>query len=424
VRSEYSSIKYHHDSRSNISVTSFGASAATSVHRSSCPGAIEIIESREDFAEPPRNQIGQAELHNERIARLQEWLADNVSPDMPDSIVCDAVDVEPHVLDSEDGVVEQQDAGYEANEDPVLRLYTIDMFTHHAVAAQSGGADPSELLEQIERERKSKSPDNCWYKWCCLNESIRSDTTPPYFAAEWNLLSWVEWYASHSPFVLNQVGGELRFPLLAALNRGHDSIVTCISSHVDADRTNKWGQTVLHLLAARRGGEKILEQICDAPENGWARHALYSRKSHKDHTAYDAIRRRAIRDLSKLVSSTMLHTRSCSNCYLEAFQEVIHRLTATHGLKLPVSAMQGRGATAFLRSEIASRAIENGIAPVISNVLPKESPYSRSTFCDTIEECSPAIRFLTRNDRSIQARMKVCVPLLEDTFLLWRTKDA
>lgn len=79
---------------------------------------------------------------------------------------------------------------------PALWLYVMDMDVHHAVhqavAATVEDADPSSFLDSIERERRRNPLSHSWYRWFSLNEGIRSDGTPAYFAKENNLSSWIE----------------------------------------------------------------------------------------------------------------------------------------------------------------------------------------------------------------------------------------
>jgi hypothetical protein len=135
----------------------------------------------------------------------------------------------------------------------IFQHYAAEMFEKHAVAANNNGADPSELLDMIQTGM-ADGGKGCWIKWRHLNDRIRSDTTPAYFAAAHNLHSWIDWYArspSHR-HMLYQRGGDLRHPLLAAICFGHDSIVGCLSDHFDAEIPVKRPWELSQYLAANK----------------------------------------------------------------------------------------------------------------------------------------------------------------------------
>jgi hypothetical protein len=70
------------------------------------------------------------------------------------------------------------------SEDPVLRLYVIEMFVHHAVAADEAGADPSELLDMLHNGQASEAAGGRWYKWFRFTGESKPGTTPAQFAAD------------------------------------------------------------------------------------------------------------------------------------------------------------------------------------------------------------------------------------------------
>lgn len=139
------------------------------------------------------------------------------------------------------------------SEDPVLRLYAVDMFVHHVAAADRANADPSELMEMLHSDVESRFTSACWNKWCQLsgNYDQRLNVTPAYFAASWNLKTWIEWYTtslSHRNMLKGRSGG-MRYPLLAALLWDHRSIVACLSDNIDAEIPGKDAWALLYLLA-------------------------------------------------------------------------------------------------------------------------------------------------------------------------------
>jgi hypothetical protein len=175
------------------------------------------------------------------------------------------------------------------SEDPVLRLYVIEMFVHHAVAADEAGADPSELLDMLHNGQASEAAggrwykwfrftseskpgttpaqfaaDRCWYKWSRLAGRSKQCTTPAHFAVEWNLGSWIKWYSHHPScrHMLYEQGGDRRYPLLEAIYWGHDSIVAILSKHIDADMPVKDPWALLHYLTANKVKANTTRKRC------------------------------------------------------------------------------------------------------------------------------------------------------------------
>jgi hypothetical protein len=135
----------------------------------------------------------------------------------------------------------------------IFQFYATEMFLNHAVAANNNSADPSELLDMIQTEM-ANGGRCCWTKWCNLNDDLRSDTTPAYFAAAQNLHSWIDWYARSSSHrhLLYQRGGHRRYPLLTALWRDNRYIVACLSDHFDAELPVKRPWELAQHLAANK----------------------------------------------------------------------------------------------------------------------------------------------------------------------------
>jgi hypothetical protein len=263
-------------SDTNLSVVSFGSSATSSVRRHSLPASA-----------PPSNSAGNAASNSlsggtqpQLTRELLETHLDEVKP------AVDFFEDEP-----EDDAHSQSEYSEHTNsfsahktnailsDDPALRLYAIEMFVHHAVAANEADAYPSNVLGTI---LDDQTPQGCWYKWCKLNDDddIKSDTTPAYFAAERNLKSWIEWYSESSMYrhLLNQRGGHMRYPLLAAIHRENISVVSWWSNRFHAEVLVKDAWMMLHYLAAGIiNGNEALTARCSVHHSALAR----SRFSHR-----------------------------------------------------------------------------------------------------------------------------------------------
>jgi hypothetical protein len=122
-------------------------------------------------------------------------------------------------------------------------------------------------LQKIENERTLSASSSRWYKWCQISEETELDTTPAYFAAEWDLLSWIEWYIAHplAQFKLREYGGELRSPLLIALARGHETLVTRLLPYINLDISDSNGWTIEKYLTPFDGGEEMVSQMRENP---------------------------------------------------------------------------------------------------------------------------------------------------------------
>jgi energy-coupling factor transporter ATP-binding protein EcfA2 len=246
-------------SDTNLSVVSFGSSAANSVRRSSLPASappsISGNAKSDELFEKSHSQLTR-ELLETHTRALK--LAGDDPENEPEE------DAHSHPEQLEDfraesfvtnsyGSFSENSTGDLMLNDPALRLYAVEMFVHHVAAANQAKADPSELLDMIHGTQASEV-NGCWHKWCQLNDDddLRSDTTPAYFAAAQNLHSWIKWHVesqSHQ-LMLSTRGGNMRYPLLAAIARGHKPAMACMSGYINAEVyiTDAW--TMLHHLAA------------------------------------------------------------------------------------------------------------------------------------------------------------------------------
>lgn len=319
----------HESFSSHVSVASFGSSAASSVRR--FPVSRDLSEPSDDYEIAPRLvKKYSADPHEEVDAWLKtvDRPASNVSPfhaaehlrrhqspskDTPrnDELVLESVvENSPSSHGSPDSRSHCIPTTAVRYSYPALRLYVIDMFVHHALAAAAAGADVSNFLHSVEDDRSLRAKTgNGWSKWCSLNEGLRADTTPAYFAAENNLSSWAAWYTGDKTLLLNQTGGTMRFPLVAAVSRGHESVVLRLLPHVAAHaRTlDEKGWTVMHHLAALDGGEATLSRLSDMLAAGQLSNMLQLRDwSNFMATPLDLLSRRATKSLSQRIQRISL----------------------------------------------------------------------------------------------------------------------
>jgi hypothetical protein len=255
-------------SDTNLSVVSFGSSAAYSVRRRSLPASAPSSPSADNAASDdlfgkwhPQLTREMLETHLRGLDPPEVLSKEKSEEDAPSRF--EPLETsQPESLGPFDSFSEHANilSAHTTNamflDDPVLRLYAMEMFVHHAAAANKVDADPSELLDMIHGEQKVAN--DCWYKWCQLNDDddLRSDTTPTYFAAERDWKTWIEWYAKSSSYRCRQMltsrGGDMRYPLLAAIFWGHGSIVACLSDYVDTEIPVNDPWALLHYLAANK----------------------------------------------------------------------------------------------------------------------------------------------------------------------------
>jgi hypothetical protein len=248
-------------SGTNLSMVSFGSSAASSVRRSSLPASAPASISGND---KPAEFFG--ESHGQLTRELLETHTHALKSDGDDPE--DDPENEPEedahhhyeqLENSRPGPFLTNSCGsFSASSidavvlnDPALRLYAVEMFVHHVVAANQVDADPSDLLSMLHSSQALGVVNGCWDMWCKLNdrEGLWPDTTPAYFAGEWNLWTWIKWYHRYLPSFLIKRSGGMRYPLLAAIIQGNKSIMALLSDHFNTDDIVKDAWMMLHYLA-------------------------------------------------------------------------------------------------------------------------------------------------------------------------------
>jgi hypothetical protein len=302
------------------------------------------------------------------MSRLRNWLRSSASLDPPRSISID------------DNL--RSKAGHTvpfpgSDSYPYLRLYAVDMLVYHAIAAHASDADPTELLEMIEGERNAEAISSCWSRWCHLNDAIQPDTTPAYFAAEWNLMSWLDWYGWQERDLISQPGGKLRFPLLVALSRGNDAVVGYLRVVTNLKTCDSNHRTCLHYLALREGSEDLLFDLCLqlAQQD---KTLLRSLKDDRNQTPIDLVYARALDDLVKRVRFV------ASKQYGDLDQRLdrnLHRLASRVASGLRRAEDIGKTASAISRDAISKTLSSEELDEVVHD----------------IQLSSPSFQFLTKS---------------------------
>ena len=185
--------RHHNASGTNLSIASFSSSASYSIRRVNVLGG---SKSSNPVNSGPR-----------LYAKILAWLETAGQPETPASEAgCETIaNIEPVGLEVKDGSespVNMDLIGENAPESelfdfddyPYLRLYVIDMFVHHAAAADAAGADHSGLMDMIGEAWEHENTSNCWYRWCHLNEGISSHTAPAQFPADYGIIGRPKWY--------------------------------------------------------------------------------------------------------------------------------------------------------------------------------------------------------------------------------------
>jgi len=264
ARSDTRLTTHKNSSGTNLSITSFGSSAASSSRRSSSPIAeVDTIPLKtlalDEIISEPRSWFFTAWLEtmsrgSDSIAQVSPASNAHAEPLLVHDTIAQSVNTEGSLpLDDLYDNVSAPEAQFPLKEDLALRLYALEMFIHHVAEADDSGLDPSELLQIVERDRDSNVQNGCWYKWLQLRNGINPNTTPVYFAAARDLKTWIQWYAHSSSLTTMMAirGGELQYPLLVALYRSSGSVIELLSHHVDPNIPVKDAWTLLHRIAAK-----------------------------------------------------------------------------------------------------------------------------------------------------------------------------
>ncbi|KAL9112919.1 MAG: hypothetical protein Q9227_002783 [Pyrenula ochraceoflavens] len=138
------------------------------------------------------------------------------------------------------------------DEFPALALYASTKFVYHAKAAEKEGSDPRPLIGRLN--------GNAWRRLLRLRESRSSAMTPMYFAAKYNLITWIRALREEGE-TPNVPGGGLRFPILTAANRSNDSaVLLLLRCGANPKCRDSRGWTMLHHLAASNNFNMLLQE--------------------------------------------------------------------------------------------------------------------------------------------------------------------
>jgi hypothetical protein len=303
------------------------------------------------------------------MSRLRNWLRSSVSLDPPRPISID------DSLRSKAG----HTVPFPGSDSyPYLRLYAVDMFVYHAIAAHASGADPAKLLNVIETERNADATSCCWSRWCHLNDDVWPDTTPAYFAAGFNLTSWLKWYGSQRSALVSQPGGKLRFPLLVALSQSHNEAVAYLRYNTDYLVRDSNNRTCLHYLALLGGCEDLLFGVCLELAHS-DKTLLGSLKDDRNQTPIDLVYVRAVDDL---VQRVRLVAPKEYGDLDNRFDRNIHKLATIVASGLHQTGNTGKTASAVARDAVSKSLSSEELDEVVHD----------------IEMSSPSFQFLSGRD--------------------------
>lgn len=129
------------------------------------------------------------------------------------------------------------------DEIPSFLYYASEMIVSHAISAEKEGCDPSKLIDHLQS-------GDLWERWVSLRDDMSPSTSLLYFVAEHGLVSWASCLLS-GDMRPNEIGGILRYPLIAAARKGNEEMVRLLLGEgADPRLQDRNGQTFLHHLAA------------------------------------------------------------------------------------------------------------------------------------------------------------------------------
>ncbi|KAL5336356.1 hypothetical protein BJX70DRAFT_282640 [Aspergillus crustosus] len=179
---------------------------------------------------------------------LEQFLENAISAAGADAVERAASDGEP--TDFKDNLSETLE-GF-----PALLSYALNLFTYHAIRAENDGADPSNVIDRLQR-------GGLWQRWLYLADTHPHETTLLCFAAETGLNSWIKYLLSKSTNP-GSMERELFHALLAAVRNGHVTAAILLLNHgADPCMRDLEGNTLLHVIA-ERGWDDLLSCYIDS----------------------------------------------------------------------------------------------------------------------------------------------------------------
>lgn len=241
-----------------LETLSLGSSAGTSI-RSVPPEKLSVSESF----------LGNSgSVSNLKLATNEEIPVKRIVSDYLESLDFDAQPSTPNTRTGIESVIHAEIAAScfqplrIVEEPPCLWQYCRDMLVYHAVRADKAPTSPDKILEFL---LSSKTRFNTWRM---AREDMQYGATIEYFAAQWNLVTWLRFLKSQKSN-LNSYGGLLSYPIIIAARKDNVEAFQYLSAsflggardlrfYSDSDR-----RSVLH-HAALRPNSKVLSYMFKA----------------------------------------------------------------------------------------------------------------------------------------------------------------
>lgn len=137
---------------------------------------------------------------------------------------------------------------------PDLWHYCQSMVIYHAVAADREAIIPESALDFL------VSQD--WDTWAAAHGNMQCGASIEYFAAQWDLVTWLQYLARGRDAQFNSKSGQHDYPIIVAARMGSKNAFKFLFSRFPLciDRRDRFGRTAIH-YAALHTDTTILDQI-------------------------------------------------------------------------------------------------------------------------------------------------------------------
>lgn len=165
---------------------------------------------------------------------------------------------------------------------PALWYYSRNMLVHHAAAADQEGAHPGSPLDFL------LSQD--WKTWAATREDMQKDATLVYFAAQWNLESWLLYLLDEKSLDETVKGGLHSYPIVVAARMGCIEAFRCLFLRNFSNLlvTDPYGWTALHHAVLSRNN-CIIDWLRKPHLSRQALRVIRRTINHKDRCGYTTL---------------------------------------------------------------------------------------------------------------------------------------
>jgi uncharacterized protein len=139
---------------------------------------------------------------------------------------------------------------------PSLWQYCQHMLVHHATVVESTGFVPGEALDFLLNQDTTA--------WLSTHKDMQHGATITYFAARWDLLSWLKYFALAD--LMEVPGGRLKYPIIVAAKyncRKAFAYLLSATQSFGLSCTDTRNRTALHYAAMSPYGS-IIHMVCEA----------------------------------------------------------------------------------------------------------------------------------------------------------------